>query len=363
LHFEELTMPLAHAARTHARPRARTLSLLALGCLAPFAHAADIVGAGATFPAPLYAKWAEAYKTKSGIGLNYQSIGSGGGISQIKAGTVTFGASDMPLKPEDLNKAGLVQFPMIIGGVVPVINLPGVAPGALVLDGATLASIYLGEIKQWNDPRIRKLNPRVTLPATAIAPVYRADGSGTNFLFTDYLSKQSPAFKSSIGAATSVDWPTGIGAKGNEGVANMTKQTVGAICYVEFAYAKQNNMTYVDLVNHDGKPVAPTEAAFAAAADRADWAHAENYYLILTDQPGADSWPITGASFILMYRQPRDPAAAKQALDFFGWALGNGGATAETLAYVPLPASLIRQVEQTWTKTIQSAGKPVWTAP
>jgi len=328
--------------------------ILVLGLLAAFAQAADIVGAGATFPAPLYAKWADAYKTKTGIGLNYQSIGSGGGISQIKAGTVTFGASDMPLKPEDLAKAGLVQFPMIIGGVVPVINVPGIAPGALTLDGTTLASIYLGEIKQWNDPRIAKLNPGAKLPATAIAPVYRSDGSGTNFLFTDYLSKSSPSFQSSVGASTSVQWPAGIGAKGNEGVANMTKQTIGSIGYVEFAYAKQNNMAYVDLLNHDGKPVAPTAAAFQAAADRADWAHATDYYLILTNQPGAQSWPITGASFILMYARPKDPAAAKEALDFFGWAFANGAPMAEALAYVPLPASLVRQVQQTWASSIQT---------
>jgi phosphate transport system substrate-binding protein len=324
------------------------------------ANAADIVGAGATFPAPLYAKWADAYKTKTGIGLNYQSIGSGGGISQIKAGTVTFGASDMPLKPEDLEKAGLVQFPMIIGGVVPVINIPGIAPGALTLDGATLASIYLGEIKQWNDPRVAKLNPGAKLPATAIAPVYRSDGSGTNFLFTDYLSKESPTFKGSIGASTSVQWPVGIGAKGNEGVANMTKQTVGSIGYVEFAYAKQNSMAYVRLVNKAGKAVAPTAEAFQAAAALADWAHSASYYLILTDQAGASSWPITGASFILMYRQPKDAVAAKEALDFFAWAFANGGAIAAELAYVPLPATLVKQVQKTWTDSILSGGKPVW---
>jgi phosphate transport system substrate-binding protein len=325
-------------------------------------RAADIVGAGATFPAPLYAKWADAYKTKTGLGLNYQSIGSGGGISQIKANTVTFGASDMPLKPEDLTSAGLVQFPMIIGGVVPVVNLPGIAGGALTLDGPTLASIYLGEIKQWNDPRIRKLNPGATLPATAIAPVYRSDGSGTNFLFTDYLSKQSPTFKSSIGANTSVQWPVGIGAKGNEGVANMTKQTVGAIGYVEFAYAKQNAMTFTRLINKAGKPVVPTADAFQAAAELADWSHATNYYLILTDQAGEKSWPITGASFILMHRQPKDVAATRDALSFFAWALAQGGAMAADLAYVPLPASLVKQVEQTWTQAILDGGKPVWSA-
>jgi phosphate transport system substrate-binding protein len=339
-----------------------TLALTVWGGSEGAARAADIVGAGATFPAPLYAKWADAYKTKTGIGLNYQSIGSGGGISQIKAGTVTFGASDMPLKPEDLEKAGLVQFPMIIGGVVPVINIPGIGPGALTLDGATLASIYLGEIKQWNDPRVAKLNPGARLPATAIAPVYRSDGSGTNFLFTDYLSKESPSFKESIGASTSVQWPVGIGAKGNEGVANMTKQTVGSIGYVEFAYAKQNSMAYVQLINKAGKAVAPTAEAFQAAAALADWAHADSYYLILTDQAGAQSWPITGASFILMYRQPKDSAAAKEALDFFAWAYANGGAMAAELAYVPLPPTLVQQVQRTWTSSIANGGKPVWSA-
>src|ERR1700680_441111 len=230
------------------------------------ATAADISGAGATFPYPIYAKWADAYKKQTGVGLNYQSIGSGGGIKQIKAKTVTFGATDMPLKPEDLQESGLVQFPMIIGGVVPVVNVKGVKAGALTLDGATLAAIYLGEITKWNDARVQKLNPKLALPATAVAPVYRSDGSGTNFLFTDYLSKSSPKFKDSIGANASVQWPTGIGAKGNEGVANMTTQTDGAIGYVEYAYAKQNSMAYVQLINKGGKAVAPSAESFQAAA-------------------------------------------------------------------------------------------------
>ena len=245
------------------------------------------------------------------MGLNYQSIGSGGGIKQIKAKTVTFGASDMPLKPEDLNAAGLLQFPMIIGGVVPVVNLKGIAPGQLHLDGATIASIYLGEIAKWDDPRIKKLNPNVALPATAIAPVYRSDGSGTNFLFSDYLSKESPKFASSIGANTAVEWPKGIGAKGNEGVANMTSQTDGAIGYVEYAYAKQNKMTYAMLTNKSGAAVAPSAETFQAAAANADWAKADSYYLILTDQAGAKSWPITGASFILLYKHPPDRRGGK----------------------------------------------------
>jgi phosphate transport system substrate-binding protein len=323
-------------------------------------HAVDISGAGATFPYPVYSKWASAYKQQSGIGLNYQSIGSGGGIKQIKAKTVTFGASDMPLKPEDLKAAGLVQFPMIIGGVVPVVNIKGVAAGALTLDGATLAAIYLGDITKWNDERVQKLNPKLTLPASAIAPVYRSDGSGTNFLFTDYLSKASPKFKDAIGANASVQWPTGIGAKGNEGVANMTTQTDGAVGYVEYAYAKQNNMAYALMINKAGTAVAPSAESFQAAAANADWGHAEGYYLILTDQDGANSWPITGASFILVYAEPPDAAATGEALKFFAWAYKNGGPMAAELSYVPLPANLTAQVESTWTAQIKSNGTAVW---
>ena len=317
------------------------------------APAADISGAGATFPYPIYSKWADAYKTQTGVGLNYQSIGSGGGIKQIKAKTVTFGASDMPLKPEDLKESGLVQFPMIIGGVVPVVHVKGVEPGQMVLDGATVAAIYMGEITKWNDARIKKLNPKLALPDTAIAPVYRSDGSGTNFLFSDYLSKSSPKFKDSIGANTSVQWPVGIGAKGNEGVANMTTQTDGAIGYVEYAYAKQNKMAYVQLKNHDGKTVTPNAESFQAAAGSADWAHAPGYFLILTDQAGAGSWPITGASFILVYGTPPDPAATGAALKFFDWAYKNGGKMAAELDYVPLPDKLIALVRETWKTQIK----------
>ena len=327
------------------------------------AGAADISGAGATFPYPIYAKWADAYRKLTGVGLNYQSIGSGGGIKQIKAKTVTFGASDMPLKPEDLNGAGLLQFPMIIGGVVPVVNVKGLAPGQLHLDGATIASIYMGEIAKWDDARIKKLNPGLALPATAIAPVYRSDGSGTNFLFSDYLSKESPKFASSIGANAAVEWPKGIGAKGNEGVANMTTQTDGAIGYVEYAYAKQNKMTYATLTNKSGAVVAPSAETFQAAAASADWAKADSYYLVLTDQAGAKSWPITGASFILMYKDPPDPAAVKEALKFFAWAYKDGAPMAGELDYVPLPASLIAQVKQTWASQITAGGRPVWTGP
>ncbi len=324
------------------------------------AQAADISGAGATFPYPIYSKWAAAYKMQTGIGLNYQSIGSGGGIKQIKAKTVTFGASDMPLKPEEIKESGLVQFPMIIGGVVPVVNVKGVGPGALTLDGPTLASIYMGEITMWNDPKIKRLNPRVSLPATAIAPVYRSDGSGTNFLFTNYLSKESPKFQQSIGANTSVQWPVGLGAKGNEGVANQTTQIDGAIGYVEYAYAKQNKMAYAKLVNPSRQAVEPNSATFQAAAANADWAHAPAYYLILTDQKGAQSWPITGASFILVYQNPPNPADTEAALKFFDWAYKNGGSMASELDYVPLPASLTKQVESTWKMQIKANGAPLW---
>jgi phosphate transport system substrate-binding protein len=331
-----------------------------LGMAAGTAAAADISGAGATFPYPIYAKWADAYKKLTGIGLNYQSIGSGGGIKQIKAKTVTFGASDMPLKPEDLKAAGLLQFPMIIGGVVPVVNVKGVGPGQLHLDGATIAAIYLGDITKWDDPKIKSLNPKLALPSTAIAPVYRSDGSGTNFLFSDYLSKSSPKFGTTIGANSSVQWPIGIGAKGNEGVANMTTQTDGAIGYVEYAYAKQNKMSFTLLTNKSGGVVSPSADSFQAAAANADWTKADSYYLILTDQPGAKSWPITGASFILVYRQPSDGASVAEALKFFDWAYKDGGAMASELDYVPLPPALISQVKKTWGTEISVGGRPVW---
>jgi phosphate transport system substrate-binding protein len=326
------------------------------------ASAADISGAGATFPYPIYAKWADAYKKETGTGLNYQSIGSGGGIKQIKAKTVTFGASDMPLKPEELEQAGLIQFPMIMGGVVPVVNLKGLKSGEVKLSGTVLANIYMGEITKWNDPQIKALNPNVNLPNTAIAPVYRSDGSGTNFLFTDYLSKTSPKFKTQIGANSSVQWPAGIGAKGNEGVANMVKQTDGSIGYVEYAYAKQNNITYVGLQNKDGKTVVPKIEAFQAAAANADWANAKGYYVILTDEPGAESWPITGASFILMYKNPQDVAISAEALKFFDWAYKNGAKMAADLDYVPMPESVVSMVQKTWSQSIQADGKPIWTA-
>jgi phosphate transport system substrate-binding protein len=337
--------------------------LVVLGVAASVSYAAvatDISGAGATFPYPIYAKWADAYKKLTNVGLNYQSIGSGGGIKQIKAKTVTFGASDMPLKPDELKAAGLLQFPAIIGGVVPVVNIKGIAPGQLQLDGATIAGIYLGDIAKWDDPAIKRLNPKLALPGTAIAPVYRSDGSGTNFLFTDFLSKSSPKFQTSIGANSSVQWPSGIGAKGNEGVANMTAQTDGAIGYVEYAYAMQNKMTFTQLTNKAGKTVAPSAESFQAAAANADWSHADSYYLILTDQDGAKSWPITGASFILLYKQPADAAPVLEALKFFAWAYKDGGGMANELGYVPLPASLVAQVQKTWATEITAGGHPVW---
>ncbi len=343
-----------------------TVGLLAgaavqLCAVATPALADDISGAGATFPYPVYAKWAEAYKAKTGIGLNYQSIGSGGGIKQIEASTVTFGASDKPLEPADLKQNGLVQWPMIIGGVVPVVNIPGIKPGDLMLDGPTLAAIFLGDITRWNDPAIKKLNPKLDLPKLDIAPVTRSDGSGTNFLFTNYLSKVSPTFQQKIGANTSVQWPVGIGAKGNEGVANQTTQTSGAIGYVEYAYVKQTQMTYAKLANHDGKYVAPEAKAFQAAASNADWAKAEGYFLILTDQSGAASWPITGASFILMHADGKDPNTVA-ALKFFDWAYKDGAKAAEELDYVPIPDSVSKLVEKTWADSLKINGKPAWPA-
>ncbi|MEA2819466.1 MAG: phosphate transport system substrate-binding protein [Bradyrhizobium sp.] len=327
------------------------------------AFALDISGAGATFPYPIYAKWADAYKKETGNGMNYQSIGSGGGIKQIQSKTVTFGASDMPLKPEELTKSGLVQFPTVVGGDVPVVNLEGVKSGDLKLDGATLAKVFLGEIKSWDDPAIAKLNPNAKLPKQAIVVVHRSDGSGTTFIWTDYLSKVSPDWKSKVGANTSVEWPAGIGAKGNEGVANNVANTKGAIGYVEYAYAKQNKMTAVDMINKDGKPVAPSAAAFQAAATNADWEKADHYYVILTDQPGAESWPIAGATFILIHKQPQDPAAATEALKFFAWAYKKGDKMAEELDYVPMPDKVVTSIQNMWSTEIKdSGGKPLFTA-
>ncbi len=325
------------------------------------ANATDISGAGATFPYPLYAKWADAYKKETGDNLNYQSIGSGGGIKQILAKTVTFGASDMPLKVDELEQHGLIQFPTVMGGVVPVINITGVKPGEVVLDGKTLADIYLGKIKKWDDEPIKKLNPSVKLPSQAIAVVHRSDGSGTSFIFTDYLSKVNPEWQSKVGANTSVQWPTGIGAKGNEGVAGTVGKTRGAIGYVEYAYAKQNKLPHAQLVNKDGKPVNPDAKSFQAAAAGADWANSPGYYVILTNQPGAASWPIAGATFILMHKQPKDAGSSAAALKFFDWAYKNGDKAAEELDYVPMPDSVVNLVEKTWADNIKDAsGKPLF---
>jgi len=320
------------------------------------AKAADISGAGATFPYPIYAKWAGAYKTQTGIGLNYQSIGSGGGIKQIKAKTVTFGASDKPLKASDLDEAGLTQFPAIVGGTVLVVNLAGIKPGELVLDGDTTARIFLGEITQWDDPKIKALNPNVSLPNKAIAVVHRSDGSGTTFLFATFLAQNNSTWSNQVGADTALQWPVGIGAKGNEGVANMAKQTDGAIGYVEFAYAKQNNMTFTQLVNKAGKTVQPSLDSFSAAAAGADWANTPGFNLVLTNQAAPDAWPIVGASFIIVYKRPADPPALLTALKFFDWAFKSGGDMAKQLDYVPLPPNVVQVIEKSWSDNIKGGG-------
>jgi len=319
------------------------------------ATAADISGAGATFPYPVYAKWAEAYKKETGNGLNYQSIGSGGGIKQIKAKTVTFGASDAPLPGKELDEAGLSQFPMVMGGIVPVVNLDGVKPGDLVLDGPTLAKIFLGDIKSWDDAAIAKLNPNAKLPKQAIALVHRSDGSGTTFNFTYYLSDVSPDWKSKVGTNTAVQWPAGIGAKGNEGVANNVGNTKGSIGYVEYAYALQNKLTFTKMVNKGGKTVSPTSEAFQAAAANADWKSQPGYGVILANQPGDKSWPMTAATWILVYKKPADAAATTEALKFFAWAYKNGGKMAEELDYVPMPANVVKDIEATWKSDIKDA--------
>jgi phosphate transport system substrate-binding protein len=343
----------------------RVLSYMAaVGLAAAFtittAQAADISGAGATFPYPIYAKWADAYKKETGVGLNYQSIGSGGGIKQIQAKTVTFGASDKPLAPDEIKKWGLIQFPTVVGGDVPVVNLEGVKPGELVLDGDTLAKIFLGEITKWDDPAIKKLNPNAKLPSSAIAVVHRSDGSGTTFIFTNYLSKVSPTWKEKVGADASVEWPTGIGAKGNEGVANNVVQTKGSIGYVEYAYAKQNKLTYANMINKDGKAVSPDIKSFQAAAANADWANSEDFFVILTEQPGAASWPIAGATFILVYKEPQDAAATGEALKFFDWAYKSGDKMAEDLDYVPMPDAVVDLIHKEWASVKGTDGKPIF---
>ena len=327
------------------------------------AAAADISGAGATFPYPVYAKWADAYKKETGIGLNYQSIGSGGGIKQIRAKTVTFGATDAPLSGKDLEADGLVQFPMVMGGIVPVLNIDGVKPGELVLDGPTLAKIFLGDIKTWDDAAIKALNPNAKLPSQAIAIVHRSDGSGTTYNFTYYLAQVSDTWKAKVGANTAVQWPAGIGAKGNEGVANNVAQTKGSIGYVEYAYAKQNKLTYANMINKAGKTVSPTAASFQAAAANADWNSQPGYGVILANQPGDTSWPMTAATWILVHKKPQDPAATAEVLKFFAWSYAKGAKMADELDYVPMPSNVVADVQKTWTREIKDAsGNPLFTA-
>lgn len=322
--------------------------------LAQPAAAADISGAGATFPYPIYAKWADAYKKETGIGLNYQSIGSGAGVKQIIAKTVTFGATDAPLSPGALQKNALVQFPMVMGGIVPVINVEGVKPGELVLDGPTLADIFLGKITKWDDAAIKKLNPSVNLPSAGINVVRRSDGSGTTFNFTDYLSKVSPDWQSKVGANAAVEWPVGVGAKGNDGVAGNVGQTKNSIGYVEYAYAKQNRLTHTDLINKGGKRIAPSLKTFQAAAANADWTKTPGFYLLLTDQPGDESWPITAATFILLQAQPVDKATTAEALKFFAWAFEKGDKMAEELDYIPMPDNVVQLIKASWAKDVKT---------
>ena len=325
------------------------------------AQAATITGAGATFPAPLYAKWAEAYKAKTGTALNYQAVGSGAGIRQIKAATVDFGATDKPLKPDEQQTAGLVQFPTVIGGVVPVVNLPGVQSNQLKLTGPLLASIFLGEIKKWNDPKITAVNPGMTLPGLPITVAHRSDGSGTSFLFTSYLSKVSAGWAGRVGANDSVEWPAGQGGKGNDGVAAIVRQTPGAIGYVEYVFVKQGKLASVSMQNRSGQFVVPAAANFAAAAARADWAHAPGYYLLLLDQPGPSAWPITGATFILMYKEAKNAGSSAEVLKFWDWCYAEGDAQANNLDYVPLPAAVKAQIRRSWSQ-VTSGGKPLYQA-
>ena len=325
------------------------------------AFAADITGAGATFPYPIYAKWAEAYKTQTGTGMNYQSIGSGGGIKQIDAKTVDFGASDMPLTPDVLESKGLTQFPAVMGGVVPVVNINGLEPGKLKLDGKTLADIYLGKITKWNDPAIVAMNKDVTLPAEDITVVHRSDGSGTTFIFTNYLAKVSPDWEKSVGVNTSVSWKVGTGGKGNEGVASYVQRIKNSIGYVEYAYALQNKMTFTMMKNHDGEFVSPNSDSFKSAAAGARWEQSPGFYEILTNEAGKNSWPIAGATFILMHTKQDKPENAKEVLKFFNWAYANGDSMAESLDYVPMPEKVVKLIRASWEKNIKSEdGKAVW---
>jgi phosphate transport system substrate-binding protein len=338
----------------------RFLLAVSVFAISGAAVAASITGAGATFPYPIYAKWADMYKRSTGVGMNYQSIGSGGGIKQITAKTVDFGASDKPLTPEELEKGGLMQFPAIIGGVVPVYNLKGVGDGELKFSGEVIADIFLGKIKKWNDPALVALNPGIPLPNDAIVVVHRSDGSGTTFLFTNYLSKASSDWQSRVGEGSAVKWPAGVGGKGNEGVASYVQKLNGAIGYVEYAYAKQNKLSVGQLRNLDGKFVMPSEETFQAAAAGARWAEAPGMYVVLTHQPGANSWPITGASFILMQKVQDKPATAKEVLKFFSWAFENGQKSASELDYVAMPDSVVKLIQSEWKKQIKDkSGKSV----
>ncbi len=325
------------------------------------AVAADITGAGATFPYPIYSKWAESYKAATGTGLNYQSIGSGGGIKQIKAKTVDFGASDMPLKAEELEAEGLLQFPAIMGGVVPIVNLDGITPGQLKMTPEVLANIYLGKITKWNDARITALNPGAKLTDSDITVVHRSDGSGTTFLWTDFLSKTNADFKEGVGAGTAVKWPAGVGGKGNEGVAANVQRIKGSIGYVEYAYAKKNKMSHTQLKNRDGQFVQPDDETFKAAAAGADWAKTPGMGVILTNQAGKSSWPITGASFILLHKSQASAERAKEVLKFFDWSYKNGGAMASDLDYVAMPAPVVKLVQDAWKANVKDAsGKAIW---
>lgn len=322
------------------------------------AIAQDVTGAGASFPAPVYAKWADAYNKATGARINYQSVGSGAGIRQIKAKTVDFGASDAPLTDDELAKDGLVQFPTVIGGVVPVVNIPGIAPGQMKLTGQVLGDIYLGKVTKWTDASIAALNPGLKLPDAAISVVRRADGSGTSFLFTNYLSKVNADWKAKVGEGTAVNWPTGAGGKGNEGVSAFVQRLPNSIGYVEYAYAKQNKMAHVLMKNRDGQFVAPDDGTFKAAAAGADWAR--SFYQVLTEQPGKDSWPITGATFILMHKSQDKPTSAANSLKFFDWAYANGDKMADDLDYVPLPAAVKDMVRKLWAEQLKDgSGKAI----
>jgi len=336
------------------------LGMAGLASLGAAAQSKTINGAGATFPYPIYSKWAYEYKALTGVGLNYQSIGSGGGIQQIAAKTVDFGASDAPRKGEELQGRGQIQFPMVMGGVVPVVNLQGIGPNQMKLTGEVLANIFAGAITHWNDPRVAKLNPGIKLPDAEITVIHRADGSGTTWIFTNYLDKVSPAWHAKVGSDTSVNWPVGLGGKGNEGVASYVKQVPGGIGYVEYAYAKQNQMATVQLQNKAGEFVNPTMAGFQAAAANADWAKADHFYVVLTDQPGKESWPIAGATFIIIYKNQPNLDQARTMLTYFDWCYRKGGKLAQDLDYIPMPQNVVDLVEATWKKEVTSGGKPVW---